>query len=166
MKPFVVILPILISMGCSNEQEYNACAPPGDSIYVSAVENELVAQGVEEYKKTERDQICTTSGHWLEMNRARGRAEQYYKGAAMIIYNADQKNRVMQYLESHSRKFKISAMEGGKEFIVVHSGSQKELEETKKVLNEFAEIVSCSNKKSSNNALQSDNPDATRLGCR
>ncbi|MBT3044698.1 MAG: hypothetical protein KME67_17705 [Candidatus Thiodiazotropha sp. (ex Codakia orbicularis)] len=134
MNRTLIITVIAMSLlGCDLVAEKRTCQS-GAELYLVAFERELRAQGI----KTTRDKkegVCFPSGNYIESNRAMHRADEYYRGAAVLIKNEKHEMRIREWLLKDERKYSESQSESGYPFIVIYSGSKEQLESTKFTLN-------------------------------
>ena len=138
-RNIIVFLFTCFLAGCSIGDNYTYCSPSGDSIYILAVENQLKDLSEQDFKiDLEKQKICVDDRKYLEMNRAVGRADLIYRGAATLIFNTNQRNRMIQFFDKRERKYEIHKTDQVHELIVVYSSSNSEMEETKKQLDELS----------------------------
>lgn len=134
MKRALTTTVLTISLfGCDLVAEKRTCRS-GTELYMVAFERELRAQGVETTRDKEEG-VCFPSGKYIESNRAMHRADEYYRGAAVLIKNKEHEIRIREWILKDERKYSESQIESGFPFIVIYSGSKEQFENTKFTLN-------------------------------
>jgi hypothetical protein len=113
--------------------EFYSCTP-GSTLYISALEKELIAEGLTRYEKN-NGMICHSNDQLFLMQGAIARTNAYYRGATILILNPEQKSRTISFLEGNAREYKFQKSKAGLEMVVVFSGSNEEFEQTQLVLN-------------------------------
>ncbi|MCG8092058.1 MAG: hypothetical protein JAZ17_00260 [Candidatus Thiodiazotropha endolucinida] len=133
MKRGLLLVWAVVMGGCEVFSVSPTCSEHESPVFVLAWEEQLNEKGIPYSKKNKRT-LCFEADHGSEAHKARLATEHVFRGAAMIVDTANEREQLFEYIGEENREYNEMPLDRGRTFVVVYSSNRVELDETQVML--------------------------------
>ena len=139
--PLLICVASSVIVGCSQKAPEFKCKS-GSEVYISAISNQLQADGILQ-AVIKNGKICYPTTLSFEAEKSIKKAENYYRGAAVLLDTIEEAELFKKWANNNKREFEMHNTESGKFFIVFFSESNEQFKKTQNILRCLGTINGC-----------------------
>ncbi len=123
----IALVTCLLLVGCSSASDNPVCTKPHDSSYTELLERDFRKASIQ-YTIRNDGFICYSADDGFEVDRIDARIAEYRYRVALLVTDSQTEGRLVSWLKREKKEYRVSAVEGGGLFYVIHSTSMEDSE--------------------------------------